>query len=69
MRMLAMMLDRTRGARFCPSSDVETRGDWRRRGIFGLLDAFGRRVAGSVLARVDLVTDAGRVRRVYRLRL
>jgi len=29
----------------------------------------GRRVAGSVLARVDLVTDAGRVRRVYRLRL
>jgi hypothetical protein len=29
----------------------------------------GRRVAGLVLARVDLVTDAGRVRRVYRLRL
>jgi hypothetical protein len=29
----------------------------------------GRGVTGSVLARVDLVTDAGRVRRVYRLRL
>ena len=29
----------------------------------------GRRVSGSVLARVELVTDASRVRRVYRLRL
>jgi hypothetical protein len=29
----------------------------------------GRRVVGRVLARVELVTDAGRVRRVYRLRL
>jgi len=29
----------------------------------------GGRVVGPVLARVDLVTDTGHLRRVYRLRL
>jgi hypothetical protein len=29
----------------------------------------GRRLVGSALARVDLATDAGRLQRVYRLRL
>ena len=55
------------GAGSLGSSPRRGRSDPGHAASFGFV--LGRRLTGRVLARVDLASDAGRIQRVYRLRL